>query len=370
MEKYFNLKESLKMNKHSIILIVSLIFVFFIIVVLFNLYFLIHQKANNLDTDNVVTIEIPKGANFKEIVQTLDENNLIKDRWKFILTAKLLRKTRNIQAGKFKIKGGINYVSLVYHLANAAILQKRITIPEGLELTEIAKIFEEKLEIPADSFLLNIDNTAKFDIYYKSVKSIEGFLFPDTYYFSEDARAEDVIQKMVNNFKKNISVDLIWDAEEKGMTVNELITLASIIQGEVIYDSEMPKVASVYYNRLNKNMRLQADPTIQYIIPGPDRLLKISELRTDSEYNTYMHRGLPPGPINNPGLNAILAVIHPDTTDFTYFVATGDGHHTFSKTLVEHNHAKNKLKQFRKAIKDSLKNLKSEQVKNDTITSR
>lgn len=348
MEKYFNFKNSQGLDRHSIIILLSLFILFFVIVVLFNVYFLIHQKANDLDTDNVVTIEIPKGANFKEIVEIIDENNLIKDRWKFILTAKLLRKTRSIQAGKFKIKGGINYVSLVYNLEHAAILQKRITIPEGMELTEIAQIFENKLQIPVDSFLSNKSEPKKFGIYYKSVKNIEGFLFPNTYYFFEDTKAEDVIQKMVNNFKKNVSVDLIWDAKERDMTVNELITLASIIQGEVIYDSEMSKVASVYYNRLEKNMRLQADPTIQYIIPGPDRLLKISELRTDSEYNTYMHRGLPPGPINSPGLKAIIAAINPDTTDYLYFVARGDGYHTFTRTLAEHNREKYKLKKLRK----------------------
>lgn len=348
MENYFNFKNSQRLDRHSIIILFSLFILFFVIVVLFNVYSLIHQKANDLDKDNVVTIEIPKGTNFNEIVQIVDENNLIKDRWKFILTAKLLRKTRSIQAGKFKIKGGINYVTLVYKLERATILQKRITIPEGMELIEIAKIFENKLQIPVDSFLSNKNDPKKFGVNFKSVKNIEGFLFPDTYYFFEDTKAEDIIQKMVNNFKKNVSVNLIWDAKERKMTVNELITFASIIQGEVIYDSEMPKVASVYYNRLEKNMRLQADPTIQYIIPGSDRLLKKSELRTDSEYNTYMHRGLPPGPINNPGLKAIIAAINPDTTDYLYFVARGDGYHTFTKTLSEHNREKYKLKKLRK----------------------
>ncbi len=367
MEKYFNFKSSQNFNKHSMILSVSLFMVFCIIVVLFYLYFIIHQNANDLDENDVITIEIRKGDTFREIVGILDDNKLIKSRWKFIFTAKLLMKTRSIQAGKFAINGGINYVSLVRLLEYATFLQKKITIPEGMELIEIANIFEKELHIPVDSFLVLKYNVSEFRIQYKSVVSIEGFLFPDTYYFFEDAKAKDVIQKMVDNFKKNMSVDLIWDAKEKGMTINEVVTLASIIQGEVIYDSEMSKVASVYLNRLRKNMRLQADPTVQYIIPGPDRLLKLSELRIDSKYNTYMHKGLPPGPINNPGLKAIIAVINPDTTDYIYFVARGDGYHTFSRTLLEHNKAKNKLKRIRIKQKKQLEKLKTEQIKKDTI---
>jgi len=365
MNKSFILNKIQKIDKHSIIIASSIIFVMLVLISLFYLYIVIHQDANNFDEETIISIEIQKGDSFRKIVNILDDNKIINNRFKFVLTARLLGKTRHIQSGKFNINGGINYVSLVYLLEHATFLQKKITIPEGMELIEIANIFKNELNIPIDSFLVLKENVSQFSIQYKSVKSIEGFLFPDTYYFFEDAKAEDVIQKMVNNFKKNINLNLIWGAKEKGMTVNELITLASIIQGEVIYDSEMPTVSSVYHNRLKKNMRLQADPTIQYIIPGPDRLLKLSELRIDSEYNTYMNRGLPPGPINNPGLKAILSAISPDTTDFIYFVARGDGYHTFSKTLRQHNNAKNKLKKIRQKQR-----LINKQKKTDTIINR
>lgn len=348
MEKLFHLNHKIELDKHSIILVLIISISIFILIMMFGVYITIHQDANDLSPDSLSIIEIPKGTNFRGTIKILDENKIIEDRWKLLLTAKLLGKTKSIQAGKFYIKGGINYYDLIILLENAVILQQKITIPEGLELTEIAQIFEDRLNIPVDTFLLYRDDTELFNINYKSIKNIEGFLFPDTYFFFEDAEVEEVIRKMIFNFQKHITVNMIWKAKEKGMTVNELITMASIIQGEVIYDSEMPKVASVYFNRLKKNMRLQADPTIQYIIPGPDRLLKLSELKSDSEYNTYMHRGLPPGPINNPGLEAIRATINPDTTDYIYFVADGNGYHTFTKTLSEHNYEKNKLKILRR----------------------
>ena len=137
------------------------------------------------------------------------------------------------------------------------------------------------------------------------------------------------------------------------MTVSEVITLASIIEGEVVQDVERPTVSSVYHNRLNIDMRLQADPTIQYILTdGPRRLLR-KDLFIESPYNTYRHSGLPPGPIGNPGYPSIKAALWPADTEFIYFVATGDGYHTFSRTLEEHNTAKQKLQKLRQEYDES-----------------
>jgi UPF0755 protein len=134
------------------------------------------------------------------------------------------------------------------------------------------------------------------------------------------------------------------------MRMHDILTIASIIEGEVIVDAERPIVASVYYNRLRKRIRLQADPTIQYIIPGAPRRLLIKDLEIDSPYNTYVYYGLPPGPINNPGKASIMAAIYPANTKYLYFVAKGDGSHVFSKTLSEHNRAKASFDKIRREV--------------------
>jgi len=140
-----------------------------------------------------------------------------------------------------------------------------------------------------------------------------------------------------------------------GLSKHEVTTLASIIEGEAIYDIERPKISAVYHNRLNINMKLQADPTIQYIISdGPRRLLN-KDLRIESPYNTYLHKGLPPGPINSPGKESLKAALFPEVNDFIYFVATGDGYHTFSTNERDHNMAKKKLQKLRRKIRKKRK---------------
>jgi UPF0755 protein len=181
--------------------------------------------------------------------------------------------------------------------------------------------------------------------------SLEGFLFPDTYIFLNNYTEEDVIQILVNQFKYRIN------ELENNLTVKfnmrEITTIASIIQGEAMYKDEMPIISSVYHNRLKKSMLLQADPTIQYFLPGKPRRLFNKDLKIDNPYNTYKYRGLPPGPINNPGLAALIAAFRPAQTDYLYFVSNLEGRHTFTRTVDEHNEAKQKMKKKRKLKRKS-----------------
>ena len=140
-------------------------------------------------------------------------------------------------------------------------------------------------------------------------------------------------------------------AKNLNMTKHEIVTLASIIEGEAIYDSERAKISAVYHNRLNMGMKLQADPTIQFILPEPPRRLLNRDLKIKSPYNTYLNKGLPPGPINSPGKNSILAALYPEENDFIYFVASGDGYHTFTTNERDHNKAKRKLQKIRRTLK-------------------
>jgi len=177
----------------------------------------------------------------------------------------------------------------------------------------------------------------------ESVQYLEGYLFPETYFISPNQSEEEIIKMMVKQFKKSVVLEEI-DYQKYGFEFHDLIILASIIQGEAMDIAEMNTISSVFHNRLNKNMFLDANATIQYIIPGRNRRLMNKDLEINSSYNTYKYKGLPPGPINNPGLDAIIAASKPEKTDYIYFVKNPDslGKHTFNKTFKGHEKARKK----------------------------
>jgi UPF0755 protein len=185
----------------------------------------------------------------------------------------------------------------------------------------------------------------EFDI---KASSLEGYLFPDTYYFFEGTSSRKVLVTMIDEFWKNFNKTFIERTNELGFTVHEVVTLASIIEGEALLDKERAIISSVYHNRLKKRMKLQADPTIQYLIPGNPKALSLRDLKRVSPYNTYLNYGLPPGPINNPGLESIRAALYPASTDYLYFVAQGDGSHVFTTNQQDHLKAKKLYKQYKR----------------------
>jgi UPF0755 protein len=214
----------------------------------------------------------------------------------------------------------------------------------------IARALEEKLGMDPEEFENACNNSLLLWKWGIAAESFEGYLFPETYRFSEDESPQEIVGRMVQEYKKNFNDDLRIRMKDIGMTEGEVITLASIIEGEAIYNRERSVIAGVYHNRLKKGMRLQADPTIQYIVEdGPRRLLK-KDLKIDSPYNTYLHYGLPPGPINNPGLESIKAALYPADTEYLFFVARGDGYHNFSRTEEEHNKAKREFQKLRRKV--------------------
>jgi UPF0755 protein len=180
------------------------------------------------------------------------------------------------------------------------------------------------------------------------VSNLEGYLLPETYNLPLDIDEEFLIRLLATNTLQIFKSDSIQrELNILQMNTHTILTLASIIEGEVLIDSERVIVSSVYHNRLKKNWLLQADPTIQYILPGSPRRLYLKDLEINSPYNTYKYKGLPPGPINNPGKKSILAAIYPADTDYLFFVATGDGGHNFSKSSVEHIRNKAKFDNLR-----------------------
>ena len=265
-----------------------------------------------------------------------------------MLAVRSLGYEKDIQAGNLVLHEPNTNFRLIHQLVNGMPEQIKITVLEGWNIYNVAETLENTLGIHQDKVISLCMNKRFIQNMKIKAPTLEGFLFPETYYFVESESPRIILRKMVSEYKDHISDDMRNRITELGFSELQLITLASIIEGEAIYDEERKNISSVYHNRLNKGMRLQADPTIQYIIKdGPRRLLN-KDLNIESPYNTYLNEGLPIGPINSPGLKSIIAALYPVESEYIYFVAKGDGYHTFSRTQGEHNFAKRQLDRLRK----------------------
>jgi len=341
----------MKLKLQNLLFSISLLLVITAALLLSLSYLYLFTPANYLPRLPVTELSIPRGATFLDITDSLQQHGLINSRRHFYLTARAMGRLNSLQAGNFRIHGGENYFQLLTVLGNAKPSERKFTVPEGMEYAEIAAHLQKQLNIPAEDILALKDSVKQFIPENWGLTDLEGCLYPDTYNVYENIDAEAVVRRMTAQFRKVLKNNRIPEAADSlGLSVNYLLTMASIIQGEVIFSSEMPTVSAVYWNRIRKRMMLQADPTIQYIIPGPDIRLRHRHLEIESPYNTYRRYGLPPGPINSPGIKAILAACHPGPEDYLYFVASGDGYHTFSRTLSEHNKAKAEFQKVRRRV--------------------
>jgi len=309
---------------------------------------LLWPQGNPYDS---VKVTIPKGASLKEVSTTLQDYNIIRNERSFLLAVKTLGYEKDMPAGRFKLVKASTNFDIIDQLVNGIQVNKRVTILEGWTIDVIAEELNDKIGIDRDEFKSACTNELLLWKWGISEKTVEGYLFPNTYLFSEEEDVQDIIGRMINEYKQRITLEFRDRMQELGMEEKEIITLASIIEGEAIYDKERAIISGVYHNRLNIGMRLQADPTIQYIINDSPRRLLNKDLKIKSPYNTYLNKGLPPGPINNPGIESIKAALYPAETDYIYFVARGDGYHTFSRTKEEHNIAKRKFQKLRRQLK-------------------
>ena len=285
------------------------------------------------------TITINKGMSLNTVINLLQENSIIIN--KNVLKAKIMIQglSSKVPTGTFLIEGKVSDSKLIDIIFNKGPIKLKLTIPEG---TSSKKIFESinlllNTNYQFEDLLTEKNILSKYDI---DGSSFEGYLYPNTYYFYYDTSPEDIIDTLVSQFWKEFDENLISRANELGLSVHEVVTLASIIEGEAMLDNERSTISSVYHNRLKINMKLQADPTIQYIIKGPPKTLSTRDLRIKSPYNTYQNYGLPPGPINNPGIQSIKAALYPLETNYLFFVAQGDGSHAFTSNEKDHEAAK------------------------------
>ncbi len=293
---------------------------------------------------------VEEGMTLNQVARLLEGERLIRDRASFKWAARLMQAERRIQPGIFLLPRGVSNVRIIRYLLRPGIRTKDITIPEGLTVRQIAGLISRELGLDSSEFVRLCEDpafTAELGI---PTGRLEGYLFPDTYNFYIDDDLHRVMGKMVSGFFTVFDDTLRSCLSQAGFTLHNAVTLASIIQGEVIVDEEAPLVSAVYHNRMRRGMPLAADPTIQYIIPdGPRRLLK-RDLEIDSPYNTYRRRGLPPGPVNNPGKSALEAAVNPADVDYLYFVARGDGSHAFNSSYQGHLRDKQKFDKVRRKV--------------------
>ena len=295
-------------------------------------------SVNNREIE-AKTISISKGMSLNSVINLLHENNLIVN--KNVLKAKILIRglASKVPTGTFLIEGKVSDAILIDSIFNKGPIKLKLTIPEG---TSAKKIFQSiNLLLKTDHRFDNLFTEKNILNKYNIIgSSLEGYLYPNTYFFFNDTSPADIVDTLVSQFWIEFDQKLLNRANELGLSVHEVVTLASIIEGEAMLDSERSTISSVYHNRLKINMKLQADPTIQYIIEGPPKTLSTRDLRIKSPYNTYQNYGLPPGPINNPGIQSIKAALYPLETDYLFFVAQGDGSHKFTTNERDHEAAK------------------------------
>jgi UPF0755 protein len=283
------------------------------------------------------TVGIHRGTGFRQIADKLHDAGIIRFRWPLLLTGALIPDLHKIKPGRYTVPSGLSTFQLLQRLHASPQDEVRLMIPNGVEQTKIAAIVSANLDIDSTAFMAASRDRNLLSSLGIEGESTEGYLFPGTYNFPWASSPRDVIAFLVGRFRTFYADSLQREASTAGLDERQMMTMASIVEAETPLDAEKPVIASVYLNRLKKNMRLQADPTVQYAIRGPARRLWFKDLAVESPYNTYIHPGLPPGPICNPGAESIMAVLRPANTSFIYFVATGKGGHLFASTLAAHD---------------------------------
>lgn len=350
--RYFLLWEKIKENgllskyKWVILLLSILLFISTYSILWFNSML----KPVDISNKNYIRYEVKNGSSARQVANEMKEKGLIKNALVFNWYSKYKKYDIKLKSGIYLLSPSMSSEEILKKIAEgkSEIQDKKVTIPEGVRLEQIAQILEENGIVTADTFLKEA-SVGKFQHKYEFLKeipaekSLEGFLFPDTYYLQPGKAPETYIDIFLKRFVQIYFEKNNLHERQKliGMSTYDVVTLASIIEWEAKLDKERPIVSGVFHNRLNIGMPLQSCATVEYALNEHKEVLTLDDLEVDSPYNTYKHLGLPPGPIGSPGLSSLKAAVNPADVDFLYFVAKGDGTHLFAKTLEEHNINKN-----------------------------
>ncbi len=285
-------------------------------------------------------VTVPPKASFGSVADSLSAHGVIRSRLWFKLLARIRGVDRSVKAGVYEFPPGASAGAVLSALAEGRTATARLTIPEGLTFADIAALAQDRLHIPADSVIAAARDTAELRALHLPGPSFEGFLRPDTYSVPVGSTARELVRTLAKAFLAEWPAEWTNRLDSLDMTQLEVVTLASIVEGEARVDEERETIAGVYRNRLRIGMALQADPTVQYALmletgSSKPRLYE-KDYHLDSPYNTYLHPGLPPGPVNSPSRRSIEASLYPEPVPYLYFVAGPDGHHIFSRTYDEH----------------------------------
>jgi len=300
-----------------------------------------------------VRVTIRKGSPFREAAESLAVHGVVRSGRVFAIYAKLRGHDRTLRYGTYVLRREMTWEQTLDALRAGRGIVHSVTIVEGSTIAEIEPLLAEALEVTIDSLDIAVRDTALRHRLDVPTPSVEGYLFPDTYTFADRTSARDAVVTMVERFEKAWKPE--WDDRllEIRLSRHDVVTLASIVEKEVRRGEERPVVAAVYLNRLKVGMELQADPTVTYALGKRPGRVMFKDLRVKSPYNTYLVRGLPPGPIGSPGAASLEAALFPAKVNYRFFVAAPDGHHEFRRTYAEHVAAIEMVRG--QAKKDSLK---------------
>jgi UPF0755 protein len=292
---------------------------------------------NDFEGASEKTFYVSRGQPFSAIVDSLDSQGIIRDKALFVFVAKMRGGISRLQVGKYLFRSGVSNseIFLVMRSGRGGV-PIQVTIPEGLTARGQAKLLVRAVGIDSAKYMRLVTDESFTRSLGVEARSLEGYLFPETYVFTWQQDEREVVKKFVDQFMRFYTDSLREREQVLGWTTEQVLTLASIVEGESRIKEERPIIAGVYRNRLRKGMLLEADPTIQYILEDGPRRLTYADLKMESPYNTYRHKGLPPGPVNNPGLASIIAALYPAEHNYYFFVANGAGGHWFSTTFDEH----------------------------------
>lgn len=330
------------MKRNLIIIAAAIIFIFGLYIIT---EFIIPLPFGN----RTIEFEVRRGQTFREVINSLFDKGLIRDRGLFLILGRLTGIDKNIKAGFYPLLGNMTPLQIFDALRMGKIIEYEITILPGDSLIEIGEKFSSLGIMTKEEFdrlSKDKDLLIELDI---DAPSLEGYLFPDTYRFPKGFEAKEILKTIVGRLREVLDTEMLSRAFEIGMSEREVLTLASIIEKEAVVDEERPIISAVYHNRLRKNMPLQADPTSIYGIKSSKESITKKDLLRKTPYNTYVIKGLPPGPIASPGLKSIMAALYPEDAPYLYFVSNNDGTHSFSVTLNEHERAVREYREKKRA---------------------
>ncbi len=333
------------MNARTRFALVSLLMLSLLIFLQVYRFLTVAPAGKNATDETPQIVEIPLNATFKQATTLFSNERLITNRLYFTLLARWRGADRRIKPGEYSLNRGMLPGTILDLLESGRVVQHAVAIPEGFTARQIARMLEEGGLAQFDQIMKRVSDGDFVRSIGLDGDSLEGYLFPSTYYLRRHMKPEEILRVMTEEFVALYRREILPRSPSRPM--REVVTLASIVEKETAVPAERRRIASVLLNRLKRRVPLQSDPTVIYAIPNFNGNLTREHLLIASPYNTYRFAGLPPGPIANPGLESLLAVVDPEPTDYLYFVSKNDGTHYFSRTLEEHSRAVNRYQRRR-----------------------